>query len=423
MSTRIAILGAGTVGQALVGLINSNRERIGKRTSAYLEVVGVGVRDKAKTRDSINPGLITTDLDDLVVRDDVDIVVELMGGLDPAKRLIEKALRHGKAVVSANKELVAHDGHQLVTLAASAGTRFIYEAAVGGGIPVLRALRESLIAENITSITGIVNGTTNYILTQMTENGASYDDALKQAQDAGFAEAKPDADTEGFDAASKGRVLAQLAFDTLVDQEDVLRVGITSVTADDIDSARRLGFVIKPVVRIARNEINQVGIGAYPAMVPQVHPLASVRNSFNALFVHGEAVGDLMFYGRGAGGQPTATAVLGDIVDAAVDRQLTNRPRTTRTLTSNLWPADELRSAFFVPLHVADKPGVLSQVAKVFGDHNVSIRSMEQLGLQDEARLLFITHDAKESDMTECLRTFEAERIVTRVGNVIRVLE
>ena len=422
MTTRVAILGAGNVGQSLVQLIDEGSERIKARSSAQLEIVGVGVRDCTKVRDGIDPALITDDLESLVGRPDVDVVVELIGGLEPARSLIVQALKAGKAVVSANKELIAREGHDLVTLGATAGTRFVYEAAVGGGIPVLRSLRESLIGEKLLSITGIVNGTTNYILTQMTENGSAYEDALKEAQQAGFAEAVPDADTEGFDAAAKGRVLAQLGFDSIVDGQSVLRVGISKISVEDIEAAARLGYVIKPVVQVQRNDKGQVGVGAYPAMVAHDHPLASVRNSFNALFIKGESVEDLMFYGRGAGGLPTATAVLGDVIDVAVDRKLTNRPRTTRTLSNNPWPAGELQAAFYLTLHVADKPGVLSQVAKVFGDHDISIRSMEQLGLRDEARLLFITHVSREKDMNDCLEAFAADDVVIQVGNVMRVL-
>jgi homoserine dehydrogenase len=418
---RIGLLGCGNVGGALVQLL-ADADGVAARTGLRFEVTRVAVRNVARERSVDLPeGCLTHDADAVVADPDVDVVVELIGGIEPARRLVLAALKQGKPVVTANKELLANVGSELFEAAATAGVDLLYEAAVAGAIPLIRPLRESLAGERITRVMGIVNGTTNYILTRMTEEGASYGEALSEAQSLGYAERDPTADVEGYDAGAKAAILASIAFGVTVVAGDVYREGISGVTPADIDVARRLGYVVK-LLAIAERVNGDVAVRVHPAMIPATHPLASVRDSFNAVFIEGEAVGELMLYGRGAGGMPTASAVLGDLVDAAHNLRTRSSGRSGTLRAGRFRPIDELSSQYYLNLDVVDRPGVLSAVAHVFGEHGVSIRSMEQEGLGDEARLVFITHRALERDVQATLHGLRHLDAVKRIGSLLRVV-
>jgi len=420
---RIGVLGCGNVGAPLVALVGAQRDAIAARTGLRLAVTRIAVRDLAKPRPSgIDAGLLTDDPQAIVDDPGIDIVVELIGGIDPARELILRALKAGKPVVTGNKELLARCGAELFSAAEEAGVDLLFEAAVAGGIPIIRPLRESLVGEHITRVMGIVNGTTNYILTRMTEAGASYADALAEAQALGYAEADPTADVEGYDAGAKAAIIASIAFGASVVADDVHYEGITGITEVDIDFAKRMGFVIKLLAVAEQDDAGAIGVRVHPAMVPLEHPLAAVRESFNAVFVQGASVGDLMFYGRGAGGGPTASAILGDLIDAALNRHKGSHASVGTLATAVLRPLDEVESAYYLNVEVLDRPGVLAQVAGVFGTHAVSIRSMEQEGLGDEARLIFITHRAREADVQATLAGLRALEAVDRIGSVLRVV-
>jgi homoserine dehydrogenase len=423
-AVRVAVLGLGNVGGALVDLITGRSDEILARTGVRLELAGVAVADARRQRSRPLPaGLITDDAKGLVAQEDVDVVVELIGGLDPSRALVEAALRAGRPVVTANKALLATAGAELADLAAANGVDLLYEAAVAGAVPVIRTLRESLAGEPIVRVMGIVNGTTNFILTRMAEDGSDYADALAEAQRLGLAERDPTADVEGEDAAAKAAILAGLAFGSDVVGADVHREGITGVRAVDVAFADRLGYVIK---LLAVAELVEGGpdlsVRVHPAMVPRSHPLASVRGAFNAVFIEGEACGELMLYGRGAGGLPTARAVLGDLVDAARNLRAGAPAPAPRRESVRLRPLAELRSAYYLSLDVIDRPGVLAAVATVFGDHGVSIRAMEQVGLGEEARLIFLTHVAREGDVADTIEGLHRLDAVDRVGGVLRVI-
>jgi homoserine dehydrogenase len=417
-------LGCGNVGGALAELLVNRQDDIAARTGIRLELAGIAVANAGRPRPSAIPAeLFGTDAAALVGREDVDVVVELIGGLHPAHELIESALRAGKPVVTANKTVLAVSGAELAELAATHGVDLLYEAAVAGAIPVIRPLRESLAGEQIVRVMGIVNGTTNFILTRMEEDGVDFDDAVAEAQQLGLAERDPTADVEGHDAAAKAAILAALAFGCDVVDADVHREGITGIRAADVAYANRLGYSVK-LLAVAElvDGGPELSVRVHPAMVPNAHPLASVRGAFNAVFVEGAVSGELMLYGRGAGGGPTASAVLGDLVDAARNlRAGAPAPAPKRTSITVL-PQPELRSAFYLSMDVADRPGVLAAVAKVFGDHQVSIRSMEQVGLADEARLIFLTHMAREGDLLETIDELRLLQAVDRVSGVLRVI-
>jgi homoserine dehydrogenase len=420
---RVGVLGCGNVGGALVGLIAARGPSIAARTGVRLEVAKVAVRDLAKSRPGgVDPSLLTDDPHAVVSDPGIDLVVELIGGVDPARDLILTALKAGKPVVTGNKALLAASGAALFEAAEDAGVDLLFEAAVAGGIPIIRPLRESLVGEDLTRVLGIVNGTTNFILTRMAESGADYQEALAEAQALGYAEADPTADVEGYDAGAKVAIIASIAFGAAVVADDVHHEGITAVSAKDIESADRLGYVIKLLGVAERSPDGGIGVRVHPAMVPLAHPLASVRDAFNAVFVEGTSVGELMFYGRGAGGGPTASAVLGDLVDAAVNRKKGSHASVGRLGQARISSIDDVVSAYYLDLEVVDQPGVLAQVAGVFGEHGVSIRSMEQEGLGDEASLTFITHRAREAAVRATLRDFEALGAVRRIGSVLRVV-
>jgi homoserine dehydrogenase len=418
---RVGVLGCGNVGSALVGLLAERSTAITERTGARLEIVGIAVRDVTRPRNGIDPALFTADAAALVASPNVDIIVELIGGVEPAKSHVLAALALGKPVITGNKEMLASVGPELFAAADSAGVDLLFEAAVGGGIPLIRPLRESLVAEHVTRLMGIVNGTTNYILSQMTEHGASYESALLEAQQLGFAEADPTADVEGFDAAAKASILASIAFGQQVTASDVHREGISSITAADIAYATKNKFVVK-LLAVAEDVDGQLAVRVHPTMIPRSHPLASVNGSYNAVFVEGKAVGSLMFYGRGAGGSPTASAVLGDIVDAAVNLRKGTHASIGSFTSPNFARPEDAVSEYYLTIEVLDQPGVLAAVAGVFAAHQVSIRSMEQSGLGKEARIVFITHGAREQDIQRCLVDLRNLGAVDRIGSVIRVI-
>jgi homoserine dehydrogenase len=420
---RVGILGCGNVGAALVRLLDENRDLISRRTGVQLHAVRVAVRNLAKDRDVVlAEGVLTNDAESVVSDPDVDVIVETIGGVEPARSLVLGALKASKPVVTANKELLANFGQELFEAAENAGVDLLFEASVAGGIPLMRPLRESLAGERIRRVMGIVNGTTNFILTRMTEDGSSFADALAEAQRLGYAEPDPTADIEGFDAGAKTAIIASIAFGARVVAGDVYREGIANISADDIAAAHELGYVVK-LLGVAEEVDGRVGARVHPAMVPVDHPLASVRGSYNAVFIEGEAVGQLMFLGRGAGGAPTASALLGDLIDAAKNLRSGSRGATIGTLhKSAIRPIDETASQFYISLDAADRPGVLAAIAGVFGTHEVSIQSMQQKGQGDEARLIFVTHLARESAMAATIREVRELDAVERIGSVLRVV-
>ena len=422
----MGLLGCGNVGAALVGLVDERRDAIAARTGVVLEVTRVAVRSLTRDRGVKLPeGVLTRDAAAVVADPDVDVVVEVIGGIEPARELILAALAGGKPVITANKELMANHGAELAASADEGGVDLLFEASVAGGIPIVRPLRESLAGEDVTRVMGIVNGTTNFILTRMTEDGAGYAEALAEAQSLGYAERDPTADVEGYDAGAKAAIIASLAFGVRVVAGDVYHEGISDITAADIASASRLGHVIKLLAvceRIDGDDGPEVAVRVHPAMVPRQHPLAGVRDSFNAVFVEGRAVGDLMFYGRGAGGDPTASAVLGDLVDAAVNVRKGAHATIGMGVRARIRPVDEQCSPFYVSLDVEDRPGVLRALAEVFERNDVSIRSLEQEGIGAEARILLITHVAREADLQATVADLRGLPVVHRVGSVVRVV-
>ena len=418
----IGLLGCGTVGGALVDLLDARRATITARTGVELRIGAIAVRDTAKHQDRLaDPSLLTTDTAAVVADPEVDIVVELIGGTDPALTLVRTALENGKPVITGNKELLAAHGPELYAAAAEHGVDLLFEAAVAGGIPLIRPLRESLVGEDIRRVMGIINGTTNYILTKMSQEGADYADALADAQALGYAEADPTADVEGYDAGAKAAIIASIVFGVDVRSSDVQHEGISSITAADIDTAKRLGYVIKALAVIERAD-GEVAVRVHPAMVPTGHPLANVNDSFNAVFVEGATVGDLMFYGRGAGGGPTASAVLGDLVDAAVNVANGAAARLSITEKATLRSVDELSSQFYLTMVVSDEPGVLAQVATVFGTHGVSIQVMEQSGTGGDAELCLILHETTEAALHATLDELDGLNVVRGIGSVIRLV-
>ena len=418
----IGLLGCGTVGGALVDLLDARRATITARTGVELRIGAIAVRDTAKHQDRlVDPSLLTTDTAAVVADPEVDIVVELIGGTDPALMLVRTALENGKPVITGNKELLAAHGPEMYAVAAEQGVDLLFEAAVAGGIPLIRPLRESLVGEDISRVMGIINGTTNYILTKMSQEGADYADALADAQALGYAEADPTADVEGYDAGAKAAIIASIVFGVDVRSSDVQHEGISSITAADIDTAKRLGYVIKALAVIERAD-GEVAVRVHPAMVPTGHPLANVNDSFNAVFVEGATVGDLMFYGRGAGGGPTASAVLGDLVDAAVNVANGAAARLSITEKARLRSVDELSSQYYLTMVVSDEPGVLAQVATVFGTHGVSIQVMEQSGTSGDAELCLILHETTEAALHATLDELDGLDVVRGIGSVIRLV-
>jgi len=419
---KVALLGCGSVGSQVYRLLTEQSADLKARAGAPLEIVGVAVREPGRPRDvAVNPDLLTTDGLGLVTRPDVDIVIELIGGIEPARTLLMAALSAGKSVVTANKALVAGDRAMLHKTASQAGVDLYYEAAVAGAIPLLRALRESLAGDEVQRVLGIVNGTTNFILDRMDTAGADFSAALAEAQALGYAEADPTADVAGFDAASKAAILASIAFHTEVTADDVYREGILSVTAADIASAKSMGCVVK-LLAICERSNGGISARVHPAMIPRTHPLAAVREAYNAVFVEAESAGRLMFYGAGAGGQPTASAVLGDTVAIARNMLAGLRgPDSSTYAQLPLVPIGDARTSYYVQLDVADRPGVLAPVADAFAQQGVSIKALRQEGRGDDANLLIMTHVAREAALAKTVAVLGAMEAVRNVDSVMRV--
>lgn len=417
---RVAILGGGTVGSQVTRLIFEQADDLSARIGAPLELVGVAVRDLSKAREGIPSELLSDDPRALVAQ--ADLVIEVMGGIEPAKSLILEAMRHGASVVTANKALLASEGAELHDAADQHGVDLYYEASVAGAIPLLRPLRESLAGDRITRVLGIVNGTTNYMLTKMDEQGADYDEVLAEAQRLGYAEADPTADVGGHDAAAKAAILATLAFHSRVTMQDVHCEGITQVTARDVASARALGYVIK-LLAIAEQSGDGVVVRVHPALVSRNHPLAGVREAFNAVFVEAEAAGQVMFYGRGAGGAPTASAVLGDVVAAGRNKVAGSLGFGQSIYAGRpVLPVGEARTQYLINIEVEDRPGVLATVAATFAEHGVSIQTVRQDDIEgDSAGLLISTHKGSERQLAATVDALRESDQVRSVLSVLRV--
>jgi homoserine dehydrogenase len=423
---KVALLGCGVVGSEVVRLLHDHADDITSRVGATVELAGIAVRRPARRRDlPVDPSLFTADAAGLVARQDIDVVVEVIGGIEPARTLLLTALGRGASVVTANKALLAEDGPTLYAAARENGADLYYEASVAGAIPLLRPLRESLAGDRIRRVLGIVNGTTNYVLSRMHETGAGFTEALDEATALGYAEADPTADVDGFDAAAKAAILASLAFHTRVTAADVHREGISDVTAADVASARAMGCVVK-LLAIAERGYDErgesVGVRVHPAMIPASHPLASVGDAYNAVFVEAEAAGQLMFYGRGAGGSPTASAVLGDLVAVCRNRLAGSRGVGESAYADlRVRPMGETVTRYHVNLDVADKAGVLAAVAQAFAAHDVSIQTVRQEGHGDDASLVLVTHAATDAALTRTVEELRSLDAVRAVASVMRV--
>ena len=424
---KVAVLGCGSVGSQVVRLLGEQAADLAARVGAPVELAGVAVRRPEVVREvDVPPELVTTDAMGLVTRPDVDLVVEVIGGIEPARSLILAALESGKSVVTANKALLAEDGPTLFEAAEKAGRDLYYEAAVAGAIPILRPLRESLAGDRVTRVLGIVNGTTNFILDRMDSSGAGFAEALEEAQELGYAEADPTADVEGFDAAAKAAILASLAFHSRVTAADVHREGISEVTAADVQSAREMNSVVKllAICELRETEDGQsaVAVRVHPAMIPRNHPLASVREAFNAVFVESEAAGQLMFYGPGAGGAPTASAVLGDLVTVARNRLAGTRGAGESAYADRaVLPMGETLTRYHVAIDVDDRAGVLASVATAFAENGVSIQTVRQEGRGADAQLVVVSHESTDAALSATVEHLRGMDIVREVTSVMRV--
>jgi homoserine dehydrogenase len=421
----IGLLGCGTVGSAVVRLLRANGAAIGRRTGAALSLARVAVGRPGRARDvDLDPAVLTGDAAGVVSDPEIDVVVEVIGGLEPARRLLLDAIEHGKHVVTANKQLIARHGPELFAAAARAGVDLRLEASVGAGVPVIQMLKESLAANRITEVSGILNGTTNYVLTRMADDGMEFADALADATRRGFAEADPTDDVEGHDAAAKLAILGMIAFHTPMHADMVYREGITRVTGADIRYAAELGYVVK-LLAIAREHGGRVEARVHPAFLPRAHPLAAVRNELNAVFVRGDAAGEVMVVGRGAGGNPTASAVVADVVDIARNRRRGGHGRVGWDALEGrpLRPMEEVETPFYLLMQVTDRPGVFARIAAIFGEEGVSISAITQKSRGADADIVMITHTAREGRMRRVLGRIEALDVVRSVRNVIRVLD
>jgi homoserine dehydrogenase len=419
---KVGMLGCGNVGSQIARLLVANKADLASRSGAQLELVKVAVKDIKAKRDGIATSLLTDDPYSVVNDPEIDLIIEVIGGISPAKELILAAFKNGKSVVTANKALLAKEGAALYQAAGEANVDLYYEAAVAGAIPILRPLRESLVGDHVTRIMGIVNGTTNYILTKMDESGTAFADALKQAQELGFAEADPTADVEGIDASDKAAILAGLAFHSRVTDKDVYREGITKITATDVKVAKAMDMVIKLLAITELTASGEISVRVHPALISRTHPLASVRESFNAVFVEAQSAGQMMFYGKGAGGEPTASAVLGDLVAIARHKVLGGiGPKESDYASLKIAPMGETKTRYLIRLNVADKPGVLESVAHVFASHSVSIQTVRQTGAGDKAELIIMTHTSTESALSATVKELGKLPAVTDVASVLRV--
>ena len=422
---RVGLLGAGTVGSGVIRVLEMNSRQIRERVGAQIRLKTVLVHNLNKKRPQLGGYRVTDNYDDILNDKEIDIVVELMGGLHPAREYMLKAMEYGKSVVTANKDVVAQFGKDMFEMAKKHDVDFLFEASVGGGIPIITPLKQCLTANKVTEIMGIVNGTTNYMLTKMTNEGCSYDDVLKEAQEKGYAEADPSADVEGLDAARKAAILASLAFNTRVELKDVSVEGITKITPDDINYAQNLGYVVKLLAVGKDSSEYGVDVRVHPVFLPKAHPLAAVNGVFNAIFVRGNAIGEAMFYGQGAGALPTASAVVSDIID--VSRDVVNdtfgRVRCTCFEHKPLCPLEKTESSYYVRLLVDDKPGVLGQIATAFGDAEVSLKSViqTQRNIIDHAEIVAVTHVVRHASIQKALNVLKKLPVVDDVRNVIRV--
>lgn len=416
----IAVLGYGTVGSGVVEVINTNHESINKRAGQEINIKYVlDLRDFPG--DPVQEVLVH-DYEIIANDPEVDIVVEVMGGIEPAYTFVKRALESGKSVCTSNKALVAKHGPELMEIAKEKNINFLFEASCGGGIPIIRALNGSLTADEVDEITGILNGTTNYMMYKMATEGSDFDVVLKEAQQKGYAEADPTADVEGYDACRKIAILSSLAYGKFLNYENVYTEGITKITAEDIAYAKEFDCVIK-LLAVAHNTDKGIEVGVYPVLLGKEHPLSSVRDSFNAVFVHGDAVDDAMFYGRGAGEMPTASAVVGDVIDVARNLQFGCNGRISCTCYQDLQvkPFDEVKNKFFLRMQVKNEPGVLAKVASVFGGHKVSIRRVVQKHVQEEAAELVIsTEKVKEYHIKDALRELQKMDSISEISSMIR---
>lgn len=421
----IGLIGMGTVGTEVVRIMNEQAESLAARVGAPLELRGVVVRDTSKDR-GIDPALISDDIDALVSRDDIDVIVEVMGGIDPARQALGKALAAGKSVVTANKALLAEYTEELAAASDESGSDLYFEAAVAGAIPVIGPLRRSLAGDQIQRVMGIMNGTTNFILSEMDSTGADYEGTLAEAGRLGYAEADPTADVEGFDAAAKAAIVASIAFHTRVTAADVYREGMSSITSEDFAAAKELGCTIK-LLSFCEKLVDQQGnesvsARVYPALVPTTHPLANVNGAFNAVFVEAEAAGQLMFYGQGAGGAPTASAVLGDLVAASRNKVHGGRaPGESTYAALPIAPVDQVSTRYYVSMDVSERAGVLAQVASEFTNNGVSISDVRQIGGHDQAKLSVVTHTASEKDLSDTVEALKKLDSVSAVTSVLRL--
>ena len=417
---KVGMLGCGVVGSDVARLLESNSADLAARSGAKLELSKIGVRNLNRT--GVPTNLLTTDLDSIVRDPSIDLIIEVIGGIEPARTLIMQALANKKSVVTANKALLAKHAAELFEVADKNGVDLYYEAAVAGAIPILRPMRESLVGDHVQRVMGIVNGTTNYILTKMDESGAPFEGALKEAQALGFAEADPTADVEGFDAAAKAAILASLAFHTRVTDSDVYREGISKISATDVAVARSLDLIIKLLAIADLNDQGEISVRVHPTLISRNHPLAAVRESFNAVFVEAESAGELMFYGRGAGGAPTASAVLGDLVAVARHKVLGSQgPRESGYAARKIAPMGSNKTRYLIRLDVADKPGVLAKVAETFAKGDVSIQTVRQNGRGDDAELIVMTHKATDAALAKTVAGLENLDVVKGVESVLRV--
>jgi homoserine dehydrogenase len=417
---RVGMLGCGVVGSEVARLIGANQKDLTARSGAKLDLVKIGVRNLA--RPNVAKDLLTTDLESIVKDKNIDLIIEVIGGIEPARTLILEAFANGKSVVTANKALLAKHGAELFAAADKSGVDLYYEAAVAGAIPILRPLRESLVGDHVQRIMGIVNGTTNYILTKMDESGAAFADALAEAQALGFAEADPTADVEGFDAAAKAAILAGLAFHSRVTDSDVYREGITKITATDVAVAKSLDLVVKLLAIAELTNEGEISVRVHPTLISRSHPLASVREAFNAVFVESESAGAMMFYGRGAGGAPTASAILGDLVAVARHRVSGGLgPRESDYADLDIAQMGSTKTRYLIRLEVADRPGVLAAVAQTFSKHDVSIQTVRQTGRGDNAELIVMTHKAADSALAATVADLSSLDAVKDIASVLRV--
>jgi homoserine dehydrogenase len=418
---RIGMLGCGVVGSSVARLLLADAAELSTRAGVKIELVRIAVRT-IKPYEGINPALFTTDSFSIVNDPEIDLVIEVIGGIEPARELIMTAIENRKSVVTANKALLASHGAEMFTAAYAKGEDIYYEASVAGAIPIIRPMRDSLAGDFVTRLMGIVNGTTNYILTKMHEDNREFADVLKEAQALGYAEADPTADVEGFDAAAKAAILSGLAFHTRVTVDDVYREGISKITLEDVNIAKSMDHVIKLLAIAELTPADEISVRVHPVMLHKSHPLASVRDAYNAVFVEAESAGSLMFYGRGAGGAPTASAILGDVVAVARHIALNSvGQRETDYADRDIASIDSTKTKFLIRLEVADKAGVLAAIATVFAKHGVSIQTVNQAGRNNDAEVTIVTHLATEGELKATVASLTAMDMVNKISSVIRV--